>query len=138
MKPSFVKKHPVSYIAYLWGCKTIVPKVILMCSQKEIILENLQVITRSLNLELTSPNRDDVLNLNRDSSEGPANFYEGRAWDVRLTSDEFQELAKDYYPEHAKHRCIADTGQGVTIFAYRIRDLINPHTFEISIYKYIR
>lgn len=134
MKPA--NKFPVSYIAYLWGCKSIIPKAILTCSRKEIILENLQVITRSLNLELSRKDRD-FLNLDL-PADGPSSFYDGKAWDVKLTTDEFQELSKEYYPEHATHSCKAESGQGVTIFAFRIRDLRNIHDFERAIHKYIR
>jgi len=140
MEASSYKKRPISYIAYLWGCKSIIPKAILLCPKKELILENLQVITNSLNLELNAPNTEatDILNLGKTDYQGPAFFYDGRAWDVKLSTKEFQELAAEYYPSYSTHECKAETGQGVTVFSYRVSGLINTHEFERAIYKYIR
>lgn len=121
-------KRLVAYQAWMWGCRNIAPRLILFAPKKERILEVIQDLTGNDEL---------VLQAKTAPGEHPAFYYSGKAWNIQLTTKEFQAVAREHYIEVADHSCKSDLGQGLTIFAYRPGKVIDIIEFEEAFIKFL-
>jgi hypothetical protein len=121
-------KHLIAYQAWIWGCRNIAPRLICFAPKKEQILKIAQDLTGNHALFLQD---QEAL------GENPSFYFSGKAWDIRLTTREFQAIAREHYSEVADHSCKSDLGQGLTIFAYRPGKVVEIGVFEEAFIKFL-